>query len=205
MRHRGYLLLKRMIDIVASACALVVLSPVIIVLAIIIKSEDGGPVFYSQERICRHGERFKMWKFRSMRTDADKIREELLHQSDFDGPMFKMKADPRVTKIGRILRKHSIDEIPQFFNVLKGDMSLVGPRPALPQEYCEYSNREARRLFVHPGITGLWQVSGRSDLTFDEMIDLDKHYIEHQSLWLDLKIMCKTLWVMVDTDASGAY
>ena len=162
-------------------------------------------MFYSQERIGLHGERFRMWKFRSMRVDADEIRERLLEQSDFDGPMFKMKEDPRVTKVGRFIRKHSIDEIPQFFNVICGHMSLVGPRPALPVEYAEYCHEEAKRLFALPGITGLWQVSGRSDLTFQEMIDLDKEYIENQSFLMDVKIMLKTVWVMIDEGSSGAY
>ncbi|MCT8398478.1 sugar transferase [Weissella cibaria] len=204
MKRMLYKLTKRVIDVTASLCALMLLSPLLVILALLIR-KDGGPVFYSQERIGLHGERFRMWKFRSMRVDADEIRERLLHQSDFDGPMFKMKDDPRVTEIGRFIRKHSIDEIPQFFNVIMGHMSLVGPRPALPVEYAEYCHEEASRLFTLPGITGLWQVSGRSDLSFKEMIELDKKYIESQSLLIDIKIMFKTVWVMFDERASGAY
>jgi len=204
MNRQVYKLIKRVIDVTASLCALILLSPLLVILALLIK-RDGGPIFYSQERIGLHGERFRMWKFRSMRVDADEIRERLLHQNDFDGPMFKMKDDPRVTKVGRFIRKHSIDEIPQFFNVIVGNMSLVGPRPALPVEYAEYRHEEASRLFTLPGITGLWQVSGRSDLSFSEMIELDKKYIANQSLLTDIKIMFKTVWVMLDEGASGAY
>ena len=143
--------MKRLFDIVAAACGIVILSPLMIIIAVLIKAEDHGPIFYKQVRVGKNGKTFKMYKFRSMFVNADKVLDKLKEQNDVDGPMFKMKDDPRVTKIGHFIRKHSLDELPQFLNVLKGEMSLVGPRPPLPSEVVEYSDYDKQRLYVSPG------------------------------------------------------
>ena len=198
-----YHVVKRLFDIVASACALILLSPLFLFLVIKIRSEDGGPAFYSQERIGKDEKPFKMWKFRSMVVDADKMLDKLEDQNEIDGAMFKIKDDPRVTKIGHVIRKYSLDELPQLWNVLIGDMSLVGPRPPLPSEVEEYTNYDKQRLTVMPGCTGLWQVTRRSEADFDEMVWLDIVYINHSGLWEDLKLIIKTVLVMVHPN--GAY
>ena len=162
-----YHVVKRLFDIVASACGLILLSPLFLLLVIKIRSEDGGPAFYSQERIGKNEKPFKMWKFRSMIVDADKMLDKLEDQNEIDGAMFKIKDDPRVTKIGHVIRKYSLDELPQLWNVLIGDMSLVGPRPPLPSEVEEYTNYDKQRLTVMPGCTGLWQVTKRNEADFD--------------------------------------
>ena len=198
-----YHVVKRLFDIVASACALILLSPLFLFLVIKIRSEDGGPAFYSQERIGKNEKPFKMWKFRSMVVDADKMLDKLEDQNEIDGAMFKIKDDPRITKIGHVIRKYSLDELPQLWNVLIGDMSLVGPRPPLPSEVEEYTNYDKQRLTVMPGCTGLWQVTRRSEADFDEMVWLDIVYINHSGLWEDLKLIIKTVLVMVHPN--GAY
>ena len=198
-----YHVVKRLFDIVASACALILLSPLFLFLVIKIKSEDGGPAFYSQERIGKNEKPFKMWKFRSMVVDADKMLDKLEDQNEIDGAMFKIKDDPRVTRIGHVIRKYSLDELPQLWNVLIGDMSLVGPRPPLPSEVEEYTNYDKQRLTVMPGCTGLWQVTRRSEADFDEMVWLDIVYINHSGLWEDLKLIIKTVLVMIHPN--GAY
>ena len=198
-----YHVVKRLFDIVASACALILLSPLFLFLVIKIKSEDGGPAFYSQERIGKDEKPFKMWKFRSMVVDADKMLDKLEDQNEIDGAMFKIKDDPRVTRIGHVIRKYSLDELPQLWNVLIGDMSLVGPRPPLPSEVEEYTNYDKQRLTVMPGCTGLWQVTRRSEADFDEMVWLDIVYINHSGVWEDLKLIIKTVLVMVHPN--GAY
>ena len=198
-----YHVVKRLFDIVASACALILLSPVFLFLVIKIRSEDGGPAFYSQERIGKDEKPFKMWKFRSMVVDADKMLDELEDQNEIDGAMFKIKDDPRVTKIGHVIRKYSLDELPQLWNVLIGDMSLVGPRPPLPSEVEEYTDYDKQRLTVMPGCTGLWQVTKRNEADFDEMVWLDIVYINHSGAWEDLKLIIKTVLVMVHPN--GAY
>lgn len=198
-----YHVVKRLFDIVASACGLILLSPLFLFLVIKIRSEDGGPAFYSQERIGKNEKPFKMWKFRSMVVDADKMLDELEDQNEIDGAMFKIKDDPRVTKIGHVIRKYSLDELPQLWNVLIGDMSLVGPRPPLPSEVEEYTNYDKQRLTVMPGCTGLWQVTRRSEADFDEMVWLDIVYINHSGAWEDLKLMIKTVLVMIHPN--GAY
>ena len=198
-----YHVVKRLFDIVASACALILLSPLFLFLVIKIRSEDGGPAFYSQERIGKDEKPFKMWKFRSMVVDADKMLDKLEDQNEIDGAMFKIKDDPRVTKIGHVIRKYSLDELPQLWNVLIGDMSLVGPRPPLPSEVEEYTNYDKQRLTVMPGCTGLWQVTRRSEADFDEMVWLDIVYINHSGVWEDLKLIIKTVLVMVHPN--GAY
>lgn len=198
-----YHVVKRLFDIVASACGLILLSPLFLFLVIKIRSEDGGPAFYSQERIGKNEKPFKMWKFRSMVVDADKMLDKLEDQNEIDGAMFKIKDDPRVTRIGHVIRKYSLDELPQLWNVLIGDMSLVGPRPPLPSEVEEYTDYDKQRLTVMPGCTGLWQVTRRSKADFDEMVWLDIVYINHSGAWEDLKLMIKTVLVMIHPN--GAY
>ena len=202
-RRPFYHAVKRLFDVVASACGLILLSPLFLLLIILIKSEDGGPAFYSQERIGKDEKPFKMWKFRSMVVDADKMLDELEDQNEIDGAMFKIKDDPRVTKIGHVIRKYSLDELPQLWNVLIGDMSLVGPRPPLPSEVEEYTDYDKQRLTVMPGCTGLWQVTKRNEADFDEMVWLDIVYINHSGAWEDLKLIIKTVLVMVHPN--GAY
>ena len=172
--------MKRLFDIVAATCGIIILSPLMIIIAVLIKNEDHGPIFYKQVRVGKNGKKFKMYKFLSMFINADKMLDKLKEQNDVDGPMFKMKDDPRVTKIGHFIRKHSLDELPQFLNVLKGDMSLVGPRPPLPSEVEEYSEYDKQRLFVIPGCTGLWQATERNEVGFTKMVQLDIEYSKCQ-------------------------
>ncbi|WP_279021657.1 sugar transferase [Lactobacillus taiwanensis] len=197
-----YHTVKRGFDILASGVALVLLSPLFGVLTVKIKKEDGGPAFYSQTRIGKNGKPFKMWKFRSMIVNADKMVKQLEEQNEIDGAMFKIKDDPRVTKIGHVIRKYSLDELPQLWNVLKGDMSLVGPRPPLPMEVADYTDYDKLRLSVTPGCTGLWQVTKRNDADFDEMVELDLEYINKSSLWFDFKILLKTVGVVVHPNSA---
>lgn len=195
---------KRVLDIVCSALALIVSSPLMLGVAIAIKLDDGGPVFFSQTRIGLHGRPFKMYKFRSMVTNAEELKKKLAEENgQSDRFIFKMKDDPRITKIGHFIRKTSLDEFPQFFNVLKGDMSLVGPRPALPEEVARYGSLYSARLLVKPGITGPWQVSGRSDLSQEQSEYLDVSYIENWSITGDLAILAKT--VLVVFRGTGSY
>ncbi|WP_085649815.1 sugar transferase [Limosilactobacillus reuteri] len=194
--------IKRLFDFVAATCGIVILSPLMIIIAILIKSEDHGPIFYKQVRVGKNGKLFKIYKFRSMFVNADKMLDKLKEQNDVEGPMFKMKDDPRVTKIGRFIRKHSLDELPQFFNVLKGDMSLVGPRPPLPLEVVEYSEYDKQRLYVTPGCTGLWQATERNEVGFSEMVQLDIQYIQRASFIFDLWIIWKTLEIMINPNSS---
>ena len=198
-----YHVVKRLFDIVVSACGLILLSPLFLVLVIKIRSEDGGPAFYSQERIGKNEKPFKMWKFRSMVVDADKMLDKLEDKNEINGAMFKIKDDPRITKIGHVIRKYSLDELPQLWNVLIGDMSLVGPRPPLPSEVAEYTDYDMQRLTVMPGCTGLWQVTKRNEADFDEMVWLDIVYINHSGAWEDLKLIIKTVLVMIHPN--GAY
>lgn len=195
---------KRVLDIVCSALALIISSPLMLGVAIAIKLDDGGPVFFSQTRIGLHGRPFKMYKFRSMVTNAEDLKKKLAEENgQSDRFIFKMKDDPRITKIGHFIRKTSLDEFPQFFNVLKGDMSLVGPRPALPEEVARYGSLYSARLLVKPGITGPWQVSGRSDLSQEQSEYLDVSYIENWSITGDLAILAKT--VLVVFRGTGSY
>ena len=197
-----YHTVKRGFDILASGVALILLSPLFGVLTVKIKEEDGGPAFYSQTRIGKNGKPFKMWKFRSMIVNADKMVKQLEEQNEIDGAMFKIKDDPRVTKIGHVIRKYSLDELPQLWNVLKGDMSLVGPRPPLPMEVADYTDYDKLRLTVTPGCTGLWQVTKRNDADFDEMVELDLEYINKSSLWFDFKILLKTVGVVIHPNSA---
>lgn len=194
--------MKRLFDIVAATCGIVILSPLMIIIAVLIKGEDHGPIFYKQVRVGKNGKTFKMYKFRSMFVNADKMLDKLKEQNDVDGPMFKMKDDPRVTKIGHFIRKHSLDELPQFLNVLKGDMSLVGPRPALPSEVEEYSEYDKQRLFVIPGCTGLWQATERNEVGFNEMVQLDIEYIKKANFLFDLWIIWKTVEIVIKPNES---
>ncbi|GAA3698155.1 sugar transferase [Zhihengliuella alba] len=194
---------KRAFDIVAAAIALIVLSPVFLAIALAIKTQDKGPAIFHQERVGKDGKTFRMYKFRSMVVDAEEQLENLATLSEGNGVLFKLKTDPRVTKIGAFLRRYSLDELPQLWNVLIGDMSLVGPRPPLPSEVAMYEQYVDRRLMVKPGITGLWQVSGRSDLSWDDSVRLDLYYVENWSLTQDLLILAKTAKAVVGKD--GAY
>ena len=198
-----YHTVKRGFDILASGVALVLLSPLFGVLTVKIKKEDGGPAFYSQTRIGKNGKPFKMWKFRSMVVNADQMIDQLEDQNEINGAMFKIKDDPRITKIGHIIRKYSLDELPQLWNVLIGDMSLVGPRPPLPSEVEEYTDYDKQRLLVMPGCTGLWQVTERNEADFDEMVWLDIVYINHSGILEDLKLIIKTIGVVIHPN--GAY
>jgi lipopolysaccharide/colanic/teichoic acid biosynthesis glycosyltransferase len=201
---RGASFAKRGLDVVGSGCALIMLSPLFLVLALLIKLEDGGPVIFTQVRVGRFGRIFRMYKFRSMRVDAEKRLKEILAANQHGaGVTFKMKDDPRITKVGKWIRKLSFDELPQFVNVLIGDMSLVGPRPPLPREVALYSLADRRRLAVQPGITCIWQISGRAEIDFHGQVKLDVQYIETQNLWQDLRILRKTIPAVVS--GSGAY
>ena len=194
---------KRMLDVIGALVGLVIFSPVFAVVALLIKREDGGPVLFRQTRVGADEREFCCYKFRSMTVDADQQLEELRERNDGFGVLFKLKADPRVTKVGGFIRRHSIDELPQLINVLKGDMSLVGPRPPLPDEVAGYSADLNRRLKVRPGMTGLWQVSGRSELDAEESERLDLYYVDNWSVWHDLAILWRTLRVVVT--GHGAY
>ncbi len=185
---------KRLVDMIFSALALLVLSPLFLLVAALIKIEDRGPVFFAQRRVGKWGREFKMFKFRSMCVDAEQRLSTILKNNRHaTGVTFKIKEDPRVTHVGRLLRKFSVDEFPQFYNVLIGDMSLVGPRPPLPREVAKYSPTDRRRLEATPGLTCFWQIGGRAEIDFPEQLQLDVQYIESQSFWLDLKILFKTV------------
>lgn len=198
-----YLFLKRTMDIVLSIIGLILCIPLFAVVAIAIKLDSPGPIIFKQQRIGKDGEKFVMYKFRTMVANAEEILDKLLDENEATGPVFKIREDPRVTKIGKWLRKTSIDELPQLWNVLKGDMSLVGPRPPLPREVAEYNEYQKQRLLVKPGITCYWQVNGRSNLSFDEWVELDIKYIREQSLWTDIKLLFKTVGAVLKKD--GAY
>jgi exopolysaccharide biosynthesis polyprenyl glycosylphosphotransferase len=197
------LAVKRGTDIITSALAIVVLSPLLLAVALLVRITSRGPVFYVQRRVGRDGDPFRMVKFRSMYRDAHDRRDEHGDQNMHQGPIFKIRNDPRVTPVGRAIRRLSIDELPQFFNVLMGNMSLVGPRPPLPEEFLDYTDRERQRLLVKPGVTCIWQVSGRSDIDFHTWIDMDLEYIESWSLRLDLKLLAKTVPAVLT--GRGAY
>lgn len=199
-----YLLIKRVIDVVASIIGIILTSPIMLVVAIFIKLEDPKcKVFFSQVRNGAYPSTFKMYKFRSMYEDAEERLEEIKHLNEQTGPAFKIKEDPRITKVGKFIRKTSLDELPQLFNVLKGDMSLVGPRPALPREVEKYTLYQKQRLLVKPGITCIWQVSGRNNIDFEEWVELDIKYIRERNLWLDLKLILMTIPALLgDENAS---
>lgn len=191
------LFIKRALDILFSSILIVILSPLMLLVALLIKLESKGPVFFKQRRCGLNGRHFTLFKFRSMVQNAEMKKRFLQKQNEMDGPVFKIKTDPRITKIGRILRKTSIDELPQLFNVLRGDMSLVGPRPPLPVEVEMYQLWQRRRLSLKPGITCIWQVSGRNKIRFERWMEMDLEYIDNWSLWLDFKILFKTVFVVI--------
>ena len=195
---------KRVIDIVGSAVGMLILSPLFIGIALAVKLTSPGPVIFSQIRVGRYGRHFKFYKFRSMRTDAEALKEQLLEKNESkDGVIFKMKDDPRITKVGKFIRRASMDELPQLWNVFIGDMSLVGPRPPVPKEVQEYTLEDRKRLDVIPGITCLWQIKGRSEIPFNEQVRLDKEYILAPSVWKDIVILLKTIPAIIG--GKGAY
>ena len=197
IRHEKELRLKRYFDILLSMILLIILSPIMLVISIAIKLDSPGPVLFSQIRIGRNGRRFKIYKFRSMYIDAEERKKELQSRNEVKGLMFKMENDPRITRVGKFIRKTSIDELPQFYNVVKGDMSLVGTRPPTEDEFEKYNQYYRRRISMTPGLTGMWQVSGRSEIeNFDDVVKYDLQYIDNWSLWLDIKILFKTIWVV---------
>ncbi|MDK2586349.1 sugar transferase [Romboutsia sedimentorum] len=199
-----YVVSKRIIDIIGSLVGIILLSPIFLVVAILIKLEDPkGKVLFGQERNGRYPKTFKMYKFRSMVHNAEELLDDLMYQNEQTGPVFKIKEDPRITKVGRFIRKTSIDELPQLFNILAGDMSLVGPRPPIPHEVDQYTTYQMQRLAVKPGLTCIWQVSGRNSIDFDGWVDLDIEYIRTRSLLLDIKLIFKTFFVLFgDKNAS---
>ncbi|WP_040952935.1 sugar transferase [Gorillibacterium massiliense] len=202
-QHKWYSFSKRVLDIISAFFGLIALVPLFLVLAILIKREDPkGKVFFKQIRVGKDGRTFYMYKFRSMVSNAEELLADLTDQNEVEGAMFKMKNDPRITKIGKFIRKTSIDELPQLWNVLKGEMSLVGPRPPLDREVAEYTSYDKLRLLVTPGCTGLWQVSGRNSLSFQQMVELDLKYIQERSLFLDLKLLIKTVWIVVSPNSA---
>jgi len=195
---------KRAIDIVGSGIGMVLLSPVFLAIAAAVKFTSPGPVIFSQVRVGRYGRHFKFYKFRSMRVDAEAQKAALLSKNESkDGVIFKMKDDPRITKVGKFLRRMSLDELPQLWNVFIGDMSLVGPRPPVPSEVAEYTLDDRKRLDVIPGITCLWQIKGRSEIPFNEQVRLDKEYIQEPGFWKDLAILLKTVPAILG--GKGAY
>lgn len=194
---------KRLIDIIFSLLGIVILSPIVLVIAILIKIDSKGPIIFSQDRIGKDEKSFKMYKFRSMVVNAEELKEKLAKQNEMSGPMFKIKDDPRITKIGRFIRKTSIDELPQLFNILKGDMSLVGPRPSLPKEVEKFEPWMKERLNVRPGLTCYWQVGGRNTIDFEDWMRLDIKYVKERGFLLDMKLIFKTFFVLFgDNNAS---
>ncbi|MFH1857592.1 MAG: sugar transferase [Candidatus Omnitrophota bacterium] len=195
--------MKRFVDITASLLGILLTSPFWVLVAILIRCDSRGPVIFKQVRVGKKGKTFVLYKFRSMHVGAEGMKEQLKHLNIADGPVFKIKDDPRVTRLGRLLRRSTIDELPQLLNVLKGEMSLVGPRPPLPEEVAVYTPLQKKRLDATPGLTCLWQVSGRSEISFSEWVQLDLYYIEHQSFLLDIKILIRTIPAVLSR--RGAY
>jgi len=198
-----YRVAKRVFDLVGAACGLSLVVPLLPFIAVMIKLETSGPILFKQTRVGRRGRLFPCYKFRSMSTDAEKRKAELDHLNEASGAAFKIKDDPRITRVGRFLRRSSLDEFPQLWNVLRGDMSIVGPRPQIPSEVADYTPEQARRLVARPGLTCLWQVSGRSQLDFDEWMALDQEYVRRRSFAYDLEILLRTLPAVIER--KGAY
>jgi exopolysaccharide biosynthesis polyprenyl glycosylphosphotransferase len=201
--QKTFLFLKRVLDISGSAFLLILSVPIFLLIAFLIKVTSKGPVFFKQIRSGLNGKKFVMYKFRSMVDGAEGMKKDLEKMSELRGPVFKIKSDPRVISIGRILRRTSFDELPQLINIFKGEMSLVGPRPPLPEEVEKYEEWQRRRLFMKPGLTCLWQISGRSEVDFDKWMKLDMDYVDQWSLWLDIKILLKTVPAVIR--AKGAF
>lgn len=191
-----YYIAKRFIDICGSSIGLIILSPFLLIIVIAIKLDSKGPVIFSQERVGKNGRRFKMYKFRSMVTNAEELLAKLKDKNEMSGPMFKMKEDPRITKVGKFIRKTSLDELPQLINVIKGDMSLVGPRPNLPREVEKFSDYHKLKLLAKPGLTCYWQVMGRNNIGFEDWMKLDIKYIEERNLWVDIKLIIRTFFML---------
>lgn len=201
-KSSSYYFVKRMMDIFFSLAGIIVLSPIMLIVAIAIKMDSKGPAVFSQKRVGLNGKLFKMYKFRSMVDDAEDLLDKLKDKNEMTGPMFKIKKDPRVTKVGRFIRKTSLDELPQLFNVIKGEMSLVGPRPNLPREIIKFTQHQRMKLIVKPGLTCYWQVMGRSNIDFEDWIELDLKYIEDRSTAVDLKLIFKTFRVFFGDDGA---
>ncbi|HAT4129097.1 TPA: sugar transferase [Clostridium perfringens] len=202
--NKIYLFFKRVIDILGSGFGLIILSPLFLIVAIAIKFEDSkGSVLFSQKRVGQYGKEFNMYKFRSMVSNAEELKAKLMEQNEMSGPMFKMKHDPRITKVGKFIRKTSIDELPQLINILKGEMSLVGPRPSLPKEVDKFEPWMLERLEVKPGLTCYWQVMGRNDIDFEDWMKLDIKYVHDRNLWLDIKLIFKTFFVLFGDESAS--
>ncbi|HHQ4155751.1 TPA: sugar transferase [Clostridium perfringens] len=202
--NRIYLFFKRLIDVLGASFGLIILSPVFLIVAIAIKIEDSkGSVLFSQKRVGQYGKEFNMYKFRSMVSNAEELKAKLMEQNEMSGPMFKMKHDPRITKVGKFIRKTSIDELPQLINILKGEMSLVGPRPSLPKEVDKFEPWMLERLEVKPGLTCYWQVMGRNDIDFEDWMKLDIKYVHDRNLWLDIKLIFKTFSVLFGDESAS--
>jgi exopolysaccharide biosynthesis polyprenyl glycosylphosphotransferase len=195
-----YLILKRVIDLLGAIFGLIITSPILIIVSLFIKFESKGPILFKQKRVGRNGHEFEIYKFRSMVTNAEELKEKLKEKNEMSGPMFKMKDDPRITKVGRFIRRTSIDELPQLLNVFKGEMSLVGPRPSLPKEVKYFEGWMLERLFVKPGLTCYWQVSGRNNIDFEDWMRLDIKYVRERNLWIDIKLIFKTIKVLFGDD-----
>lgn len=199
-----YLFLKRLMDVIGSLIGIILTLPLMLTVTILIKLEDPkGPILFAQERNGVYPKTFKMYKFRSMYVDAEERLQELMHLNEQTGPAFKMKDDPRITKVGKFIRKTSLDELPQLFNILKGDMSIVGPRPAIPREVRLYNDYQMQRLLVKPGLTCIWQVSGRNNIGFDDWVELDIEYIKTRNLWLDIKLILKTVPALLGDETAS--
>lgn len=197
-----YYFFKRLIDVIGAFLGLVVLSPIILIISILIKLDSNGPILFSQDRVGKDKKVFKMYKFRSMVVNAEELKVRLKEQNEMSGPMFKMKEDPRVTKIGKFIRKTSIDELPQLINVIKGEMSLVGPRPSLPKEVEQFEPWMMERFQVKPGLTCYWQVYGRNDIDFEDWMKLDIKYVRERNIFIDLKLIFKTVFVLFGDDSA---
>ncbi|WP_102399827.1 sugar transferase [Haloimpatiens massiliensis] len=195
-KSKAYFVVKRIIDVLGSLVGIILLSPILLVTAIAIKIDSKGPVIFAQERVGQSEKTFKMYKFRSMVINAEELLAKLKDKNEMSGPMFKMKEDPRITKVGRFIRKTSIDELPQLFNVLKGDMSLVGPRPNLPKEVAEFNAHHKLKLLAKPGITCYWQVMGRNNIDFEEWMELDISYLKERTTLLDIRLILRTFGVL---------
>jgi lipopolysaccharide/colanic/teichoic acid biosynthesis glycosyltransferase len=191
-----YSFFKRIMDIMCSFVGLIALVPVLLIVSIAIKIESKGPIIFVQKRVGKDGKVFSMYKFRSMLVNAEELKDKLSHKNEMDGPMFKIKEDPRITRVGKFIRKTSIDELPQLINVLKGDMSLVGPRPSLPSEVMKFENWMMERLEVKPGLTCYWQVSGRNDIEFRDWMKLDIKCVEERNFFVDIQLIFKTFFVL---------
>ena len=202
-RRKVYESLKRAMDIICSLIGLIVLMPILLVVSILIKTESKGPIIFSQDRVGKYGEKFKIYKFRSMVVNAEELKEKLANENERAGPMFKIKNDPRITKVGLFIRKTSIDELPQLVNILKGEMSIVGPRPSLPKEVKEFDDWMLKRLNVRPGLTCYWQVSGRNEIEFNQWMELDVKYVNERNILIDMILILKTFFVLFgDRNAS---